>query len=102
MQDFSKRIGLVALLHEVAGYSSGVNGKNQAKKKKSLRFAAVNKLFVVVKRLFASTKRLFASTKRLFASVKSLPRQRLLLVATKRRLDEKPVSGWAWRCYYSP
>ena len=33
MQDFSKRIGFVASLHQVTGYSSGVNGKNQAKKK---------------------------------------------------------------------
>ena len=33
MQDLSKRIGLVASLHQVTSYSWSVNGKNQAKKK---------------------------------------------------------------------
>ena len=33
MQDLCKRIGLVTLLQKVIGYFSGVNGKNQSKKK---------------------------------------------------------------------
>ena len=43
MQDFDKRIGLVTSLHKVTGYSSGVNGKNQAKKK-SLGSATAKRL----------------------------------------------------------
>ena len=43
MQDFDKRIGLVTSLHQVTGYSSSVNGKNQAMKK-SLGFAATKRL----------------------------------------------------------
>ena len=38
MQDFSTRIGLVASLHQVTSYSSGVNEKtNQAKLKENPR-----------------------------------------------------------------
>ena len=37
MQDFSKRIGLVAPLNQVIGYSSNINGKNQEKKKEKPR-----------------------------------------------------------------
>ena len=37
VQDFSTRIELVASLHQVTGYSSSVNGKNQAKKKEKPR-----------------------------------------------------------------
>ena len=33
MQDFSKKVGLVASLHQVTSYFSSVNGKNPAKKK---------------------------------------------------------------------
>ena len=54
MQDFSKRIGLVASLHQVTSYSSCVDGKNQAKKK-SLGFTATKKPFAAAKR-FATAK----------------------------------------------
>ena len=51
MQGFSKIIGLVASLHQVTGYSSGVNGKKfKLRRKRSLGFVAAKKPFTAVKR----------------------------------------------------
>ena len=57
MQDFSKRIGLVAPLNQVTGYSSSVNGKNKAKKKEQPWFHRCEEAFIAVKEPFIAVKR---------------------------------------------
>ena len=109
MQDFSKRIGLVASLHQVTGYSSSVNGKKiMLRRKRNLGFTAMKKPFFATKRftttklLLAAAKRKldektilgFATTKKPFAATKRSVTVKLLLTMAKRKLDEKPIPGF--------
>ena len=101
MQDFSKRIGLVASLHQVTGYSSGVNGKKiMLRRKRNLGFTV--KRFATVKLLLAAGKRKldektilgFATAKKPFTATKMFITIKLLLTMAKRKLDEKPIPGF--------